>query len=64
MDFGFSPEQEKFRQEIHEFLENDADAKGAKEEWEAGNGYGPHTWVIMKKLGARGWLTPAWPIWA
>ncbi len=61
MDFGFSPEQEKFRQEIHEFLENDADAKGAKEEWAAGNGYGPHTWVIMKKLGARGWLTPAWP---
>lgn len=61
MDFGLSPEEEKFRQEVYEFFEREEATEGMKRETDLELGWGPCTWEILKKLGSRGWLTPTWP---
>ena len=61
MDFGYSSEEERFRQEVHQFLEKEEVVEGMKKEIDAELGFGPCTWEIIKKLGSRGWLTPTWP---
>jgi len=62
MDFRFTPEEEKFRKEVLAFfLKEKEDARGAKEEWDSGQGFGPHSWAILRKIGAKGWLCPTWP---
>jgi 3-oxocholest-4-en-26-oyl-CoA dehydrogenase alpha subunit len=60
MDFDLTKEQEKFRQEVREFLDKEV-TEGVVEESNAGQGIGPHTWALMQKLGARGWLAPSFP---
>ncbi len=62
MDFRFSPEEEKFKEEVHNFFiqENDLAAK-AREEWDSGLGFGSNCWEILRKIGSRGWLCPTWP---
>lgn len=60
MDFGFSREEEAFRQEVRDFFEREVTA-GLRSETESGLGWGPHTWEFVQKMGARGWLTPTWP---
>jgi len=61
MDFKLTPEQERFRQEFREFLQSEAElcAKAIREE-EHGS-WGPYTKEIQHKIGARGYLAPAWP---
>ncbi|HXX59452.1 MAG TPA: acyl-CoA dehydrogenase family protein [Dehalococcoidales bacterium] len=61
MDFNFTPDEEKFRQELRTFLQNEHTTEGAKKEWDSGVGFGPNFWELIRKLGARGWLTPTWP---
>lgn len=62
MDFRFTAEEERFRKEVLEFfLKEEEDARGAKEEWDGGQGFGPHSWSIIKKIGTKGWLCPTWP---
>ena len=62
MDFEFRPEEKRFRDEVHHFfLREKINVSGAREEWDGGQGFGPHSWAIMKKIGARGWLCPSWP---
>jgi alkylation response protein AidB-like acyl-CoA dehydrogenase len=62
MDFEFTAQQEQFRQEVREFfLQEEEDVQGAREEWDGGQGFGPHCWTIIGKIGARGWLCPTWP---
>lgn len=62
MDFRFSEEEERFRQEVHNFfLKEEKIAAGAKKEWDSGQGFGPYCWDILKKIGSRGWLCPTWP---
>jgi len=60
MDFRFAKEEEAFRLEVREFLKG-AVTEEVLEEAEAGLGWGPHTWEFIRKLGAKGWLTPTWP---
>lgn len=60
MDFGFSKEEEAFRQQVRDFLSNEVTPQ-LLEETESGLGWGPHTWEFIRKLGAKGWLTPTWP---
>ncbi len=62
MDFRFSPEQEKFKEEVRNFFvqEHDLVAK-ARKEWDSGLGFGPNCWEILRKIGSKGWLCPTWP---
>ena len=61
MDFEFTDEQKRFKQEICAFLDKEV-TKGAVEESEAGLGFGPCSWELLRKLGAKGWLAPTFPI--
>jgi len=62
MEFRFTAEEEKFRQEIREFLHKEAELI-EKVRWEEtiGGGWGPATWEFVRKAGAKGYLTPSWP---
>jgi alkylation response protein AidB-like acyl-CoA dehydrogenase len=64
MDFSFSPEDEEFRHEVLEFIQNEmppgwtgtgllSEAQGEKE-WHFAQ-------EMMRKVGARGWHSLAWP---
>lgn len=60
MDFEFSEEDKKFRQEFYDFLDKEV-TKELVEECESGKGWGPHTWEFMRKLGTKRYLAPAIP---
>ncbi len=59
MDFSFTPEQERLRQEVRAFLQ-----KEVKEESRADflfdRPHSPATRELLRKLGERGWLCPTW----
>ena len=60
MDFEFTDEQKRFKEEVCAFLDKEVTEK-VVEESEAGLGFGPHSWELMRKLGAKGWLAPTFP---
>jgi len=64
MDFSFTPEQERFRQEIREFLRQEITPEfrrqleeEAGEEWQLRG----HSLEFSRKLGQKGWIGLAWP---
>lgn len=61
MNFEFNEEQEKFRKDVGEFLDEEV-TDAVVEESESGRGYGPHSWELMRKLGAKRWLAPSFPL--
>jgi len=60
MDFELTKEQKEFKKEVCRFLDNEV-TKGVTEESESGAGYGPDSWELMRKLGAKRWLAPSFP---
>ena len=59
MDFEFTPEQEKLRQEVQEFLEKELPRdKFPKEEDQWIKGWSPE---FSRKLGKRGWIGMTFP---
>jgi len=61
LDYRFTPKEEKFRQEIHEFLRAELpDDKQEGEEAEGDEGWDFRR-QFHKKLAAKGWLVPHWP---
>jgi len=60
MDFEFSEENIRFRQEVREFLNAEV-TEELIEEIEGAQGWTSLTWDYMAKLGAKGWLAPAMP---
>jgi len=61
MDFELTEEQKRFKEEVSAFLDQEV-TKEVVEESDAGQGWGPHSWVLMRKLGAKGWLAPTFPV--
>jgi alkylation response protein AidB-like acyl-CoA dehydrogenase len=62
MDFTFSKEEERFKQEISGLFQQERElTEAAREEWNSGEGFGPACWKILNKMGAKGWLVPTWP---
>jgi hypothetical protein len=62
VDFEFSPEEKKFKHAVHQFFQSEPElCTGFMEEWHGGEGFGPRTWALLRKLGEKHWLTPTWP---
>lgn len=60
MNFAFTPEEEDFRKEVCEFLD-DAVTEGVSEESLSRQGPGPHARALLRKLGEKRWLCITWP---
>ncbi len=61
MDFRFTEEQESFRQEICQFLDQEVTAEVLRETEEESR-WGPHCWELLRKMGAKCWVAPSFPV--
>ncbi len=64
MNFSFTEEEEKLRQEVVKFLEKEVTPEVITEQkpfYRQYNQWGPLTGKIIRKMGGRGWLVPHWP---
>ncbi|MEV0084038.1 acyl-CoA dehydrogenase family protein [Saccharopolyspora sp. NPDC050642] len=59
MDFGFTPEEEAFRAEVLEFLDNYRDVNGY---FHRGVNTPDGVRRVYRALGDRGWLSLSWPV--
>lgn len=60
MNFRFTEAEERFRQELRAFLKREVTGELLRE-IHSEEGISTYTWEFLRKLGARGWLTPSWP---
>ena len=61
MEFSWTPEQESFRREVRNFIQETLPDNW----WSRVPGEEPYSAVTLefcRKLGAKGWLTPHWPV--
>ena len=59
MDFGFTPEEEKLRQEVRDLLRKEVTQETRAEVAEYSGGAGPIFGLkVIQSMGARGWLCP------
>lgn len=64
MNFGFTPEQEKIRQDVRDFLKQEVTPELVEETFKFSHGVGPVGSIgrqFVAKLGARRWLCSNWP---
>ena len=62
MDFRLTPEEETFRQEVHEFIEKEC-PKQLRERSGTGSFFSNagHFLEWRRKIAGKGWVAPAWP---
>src|SRR5688572_24824389 len=63
MDFGFTPENEKLREEVKQFIKEHSTPELMEElagETEGGSG-GPRVKEVRQKVADKGWLAMSWP---
>ncbi|MGB3128337.1 MAG: acyl-CoA dehydrogenase family protein, partial [Dehalococcoidia bacterium] len=60
MEFSFTPEQDRLRLEVREFLKKEV-TEESRVDFRLDRPYSPDTWKVLRGLGERGWLCPAWP---
>ena len=60
MNFRFTPEEAAYEKEIKEFLDKEC-TSAVIQEHESGQGLGPGSRALLRKMGAAGLLAPAWP---
>ena len=62
MDFGFTEEQQKFKNDIRSFLTKNVPVEVQEEWWSAGGlGVGPHSREFLRLLGKKGLMGIDWP---
>ena len=64
MDFRFTDEEEKLRQEVIDFLREKVTSEVVAEQqplYRQFNQWAPLTSGIIREMGERGWLIPNWP---
>lgn len=62
MDFGFKEEETNLIREVRAFIEQEKTPELVEETHAMGAVFGgPEARKFIRKLGARGWLTPGWP---
>lgn len=62
MDFSFTPQQERFKEEIRNFLQKELREDIVEEVEDLAGGPGPLSRQLLRKMGEKGWLTPSWPM--
>lgn len=60
MDFGYTDEEERFRERLADFLDRELTEKIARQNWED-LGVGPEAREFSRKLAAHGFLGMSWP---
>ncbi|MEE8470379.1 MAG: acyl-CoA dehydrogenase family protein [Dehalococcoidia bacterium] len=60
MDFSFTPEQERLRQEVREFLQKEVTDE-SRLDFKLDRPQSADTRSLLRKLGERGWLCSSWP---
>ena len=60
MDFRFSEDEERFRQELGEFLDKELTEEICRQNWED-KGVWAEGREFCRKLAAKGWLGLSWP---
>jgi alkylation response protein AidB-like acyl-CoA dehydrogenase len=62
MDFGYTPENEAFRQEVRQFIADNVTPELRQElDYWRREGPGPRTKELFLKLGQKGWIGMSWP---
>jgi alkylation response protein AidB-like acyl-CoA dehydrogenase len=61
MEFGFTPDEEAFRQEVRTFLRHHPPADFPEDGMDAGYGSGAHSYAFLRKLAEQGWFSLTWP---
>ncbi|RJP57521.1 MAG: acyl-CoA dehydrogenase [Deltaproteobacteria bacterium] len=62
MDFEFTKEEKALQEEVREFMKKESTPEMLKETEDMGDIYGgPEGRKIIRKMAAKGWLTPTWP---
>jgi hypothetical protein len=61
MEFGFTVDEEAFREEVRGFLHRHPPEQFPEDGMDAGYGSGAHSHAFMRQLGAQGWLSMTWP---
>jgi alkylation response protein AidB-like acyl-CoA dehydrogenase len=65
MDFGFSPEEEAFRQEVRQFIKQELPPDFIGSLWFEDEVETDEMWEVSKvmahKIGAKGWFSMGWP---
>ena len=63
MDINFSPDDLAFRDEVREFFATEYDANAARQaDPQNGEAYKASIVAWQKKLHAKGWIAPGWPV--
>jgi alkylation response protein AidB-like acyl-CoA dehydrogenase len=60
MDFGYTEEEEKFRERLNTFLDKELTEEIARQNWED-KGVGPEAREFSRKLAGKGFLGMSWP---
>jgi alkylation response protein AidB-like acyl-CoA dehydrogenase len=61
MEFGFTPEEQAFREDVRRFVAEHPPERYPLDGMDAGYGSGAHSRAFMAELGARGWIAMTWP---
>ncbi len=61
MEFGFTPEEQAFREEVRRFVAEHPPERYPLDGMDAGYGSGAHSRAFLAELGARGWIAMTWP---
>jgi 3-oxocholest-4-en-26-oyl-CoA dehydrogenase alpha subunit len=61
MEFGFTPEEQTFREEVRRFVAEHPPERYPLDGMDAGYGSGAHSRAFLAELGARGWIAMTWP---
>ncbi|MCZ6876136.1 MAG: acyl-CoA dehydrogenase family protein [bacterium] len=61
MEFGFTSEEDAFREEVRQFLCDNPAEHFPQDGMDAGYGSGAHSHAFLRKLAERGWLSMTWP---
>jgi alkylation response protein AidB-like acyl-CoA dehydrogenase len=61
MEFGFTAEEQAFREEIRQFLHENPPESFPEDGMDAGYGSGAHSHDFLRKIAEQGWLSMTWP---